>query len=770
MFEPTDAPIPAPPRPAYCDVVVEIARPELARVFTYRVPDGMDARIGARVRVPFGSRRIEGYVLGLRDSTELAAERVKPVDALLDETPALLPELIALARWMEGQYACLPVESLRLLIPAQMREGRIRVKTETVAALAPCLLPLDGILPEDAAGWPDTLIAAVDGLRSRHANRQADALESIAKAGSNPPPRSVFPSSVVSALVSGGFVTLEKREILRAPRVDPIESVPDPPLTADQTRVLSTLREALSAGGAFMLWGVTGSGKTEVFIRLAREALARGQGVIVLVPEIALTPQMTSWFQARFGKRSAVLHSRLSAGERYDEWRRIRRGDARVVIGARSAIFAPVERLGVIIIDEEHENSYVSERHPCYDAREVARERCRAANAVLLLASATPSLPDFSRVLRSQFQLLEMPKRVNDRPMPAVELIDMRQEIAKGNFSVLSNTLAAALVETVNDGKQAMLLMNRRGYSTFVSCRACGYVERCDQCDVSMTYHQADSSLRCHYCGAARIPPARCPACGSSYIKYFGAGTQKVEATVRELLPDTSILRMDSDTSRGKDACIELLRAFREGEARVMIGTQMIAKGLDFPNVTLVGVIAADAMLHLPDYRSAERTFQLVTQAAGRAGRAQSPGRVVVQTYDPSHYSITAACAQDYRSFYEREIDSRRISLYPPFTRMTRILYEGAEPLNVQSACESDHALMLDFLHRNPALRRQVVHMNARPAPIERIKGQTRWQLFLKLYARGPTSDILEQLRTLTVSHQDAETRASLQIDPPNLL
>ncbi|MDR0396732.1 MAG: primosomal protein N' [Oscillospiraceae bacterium] len=761
MYDSIAARLPAlvPARPGYCSVVVEIARPELARVFTYRVPDGMDVRVGSRVRAPFGSRQVEGYVLEMCGSTDLPPERVKPIAALLDETPALLPELIELARWMERQYACLPVESLRLLIPAQMREGRVSIRTETVARLS------------DSMRDPAALASALDGLRARRANRQAETLETIARSEPNPVPRGEAKPSVISALLRGGFITIEKRERLRAPRVDPSEPSPDPPLTADQTRALSALTDALnSGGGSFLLWGVTGSGKTEVFIRLAREALARGLGVIVLVPEIALTPQMTSWFHARFGACAAVLHSRLSAGERYDEWRRIRRGDARVVIGARSAIFAPVERLGVIIVDEEHENSYVSERHPCYDAREAARERRREAGAVLVLASATPSLTDFARALRGRLELLEMPRRVNNRPLPAVELIDMRQEIARGNFSVLSAELARALTETVRGGKQAMLLMNRRGYATFVSCRACGYVERCEHCDVSMTYHQADGSLRCHYCGAARNPPSVCPACGSSYIKYFGAGTQKVEAAVRELLPGVPVLRMDSDASRGKDAYIGLLRAFREGEARVMIGTQMIAKGLDFPNVTLVGVIAADAMLSLPDYRSPERTFQLVTQAAGRAGRADSPGRVIVQTYDPGHYSITAACAQDYRSFYEREIQARRTSLYPPYARMTRILYEGMDPIGTREACEAGHAAMLGFFRDNPDTRRQLVHMNARPAPIERIKGQTRWQLFLKLYARGPTAAILERLRLLASEHAGGDPRASLQIDPTNLL
>ena len=774
----------------YANVIVEIASPDLAREFTYSIPDGMDIRAGMRVLVPFGHRNVEGYVLRLSGTSSLAPElspdKIKPIIRHLDgdARPALLPELMRLAEWMQGQYACLPVEALRLLIPAQMRDGRVKEKREEYIYLNESLAqglndshdsqgsnnPNDSPDSHKYTTSDNAYNDAVSALTKKRATRQVEILTALRDAYPNGLPRGGFSLPAVRALEESGYISSTDREVLRRPRTDPIEPVPDPILTPHQTHVLRELSAALDgSGGAFLLHGVTGSGKTEVYIRLAKQALSQGKGVIVLVPEIALTPQMTSWFHARFGDNAAVLHSQLTPGERYDEWRRIRRGDARVVIGARSAVFAPVERLGVIVVDEEHEQSYLSERHPCYDAREVAQARCEDSAAVLLLSSATPSLPDFKKALDGKLTLLTMPKRVLDRPLPEAELIDMRGEIMRGNFSVLSGRLAKLLSDCVRRGEQAILLMNRRGHSTFISCRECGYVERCEQCDVSMTYHSNGDTLRCHYCGVTREPPSTCPKCGSKYIRFFGAGTQKVEEAVLSLLPGVSLIRMDSDTTRGRDGYAELLRRFREGEASVMIGTQMIAKGLDFPEVTLVGVIAADATLHLPDYRSPERAFQLITQAAGRAGRSVKPGRVVIQCYDPEHYAIAAARHQDYRAFYEAEITHRKHGLYPPYTKMTRLLYEGEDPDAAREICEAQYAQMAAFFDARPNLRRYLVHMNARPAPIQYIKGRVRWQLFLKLYAVRDLSAILEMMRSLQrISSQGVSV--SLQIDPPSLL
>ena len=508
----------------------------------------------------------------------------------------------------------------------------------------------------------------------------------------------------------------------------------DPQLTAQQQEVLSRLLPAVEAGrGAFLLYGVTGSGKTEVFIRAVRRAAQLGKTAIVLVPEIALTPQMVMWVRSRFGEDAAVLHSRLSPGERYDEWRRIRRGDVRVVIGARSAIFAPLENIGLIIVDEEHEQSYIADNTPRYDARELARLRCEREGAALLLASATPSMRSFAMAGRGDLALLEMLRRVNDRPMPQVHIVDMREELKAGNRSVFSGALLGGLKSCLDAGKQAILFVNRRGYSTFVSCRSCGYVVTCSQCDVSMTYHSSERVLRCHYCGQEAPVPSACPECGSPYIKYFGVGTQRVEEEVRRHFPDVPVLRMDNDTTRTKDAHETLLSAFRRGEARILVGTQMIAKGLDFPNVTMVGIIAADAMLKLPDYRSAERTFQLLTQVAGRAGRADSPGEVYLQTYDPEHYAVEAASRQDYRAFYEEEMRRRKRALYPPYTLIARLLYEADREEDAQREAQSAMRQMEAFFERRAYLRKYVVALRVMACPIRKIKGKARWEVTLKI-------------------------------------
>ena len=442
---------------------------------------------------------------------------------------------------------------------------------------------------------------------------------------------------------------------------------------------------------------------------------------------------MVLWFRSRFGEDAAVLHSRLSPGERYDEWRRIRRGDVRVVIGARSAIFAPLERVGLIIVDEEHEQSYIADNAPRYDARDLARIRCEREGGVLLLASATPSMRSFALAGRGDLTLLEMPRRVNDRPLPEVHVVDMREELRQGNRSVFSGALVSSLRACLDAGKQAILFVNRRGYATFVSCRSCGYVVTCDQCDVSMTYHSADDALRCHYCGREAPVPTVCPECGSPYIKYFGVGTQRVEEEVRRLFPDVPTLRMDIDTTRTKDAHERMLSAFRRGEARVMIGTQMIAKGLDFPNVTMVGIVAADAMLRLPDYRSAERTFQLLTQVAGRAGRADSPGEVILQTYDPAHYAVEAASRQDYRAFFEEEMRRRKAAYYPPYTLLARILCEAQDEAAAQSAAQSAMRQMEAFFARRQYLQKYVLALRVMACPVRRIKGKSRWQVTLKI-------------------------------------
>ncbi|MBO4367670.1 MAG: primosomal protein N', partial [Clostridia bacterium] len=573
-----------------------------------------------------------------------------------------------------------------------------------------------------------------------------------------------------------GLVILEEEETLRKPAGEEYsERALAPELTPQQARTAGELVEALNAGGGrFLLHGVTGSGKTEVYIKLIEACFAAGRTAIVLVPEISLTPQTVGWFRARFGDDAAVIHSRLSAGERYDEWRRIRRGEARVVIGARSAVFAPLGNIGAVIIDEEHEHTYFSEHRPRYDTREVAQKRAEAAGAVLLLGSATPSISSYMRCMpkvkpANRLRLLEMTERANGRPLPEVEIVDMSKEFSRGNNSVFSASLQRALRSCADAGQQAMLLMNRRGYNTFVSCRSCGYVDKCDMCDVAMTYHMDENTMQCHYCGATHKPLTVCPQCGSKYIKYFGAGTQKVEDELKKLLPGLPVGRMDIDTTRGKDSHERILGAFRRGETRVLVGTQMIAKGLDFPNVTLVGVIAADMTLNMPDYRSSERTFQLLTQAAGRAGRANEAGRVIVQTYEPEHYAVKLAADQDYRAFYHLEAAYRRKGLYPPFTVLVRLLASSRAEEPAQTAVQAIETELRDWLSRHPGFEKDIIKIHTRPAPMKRLRGEFRYQVFIKIFTKGASDEILAYLEQLAAVPRD-HARIDLEVNPVNLM
>ena len=738
----------------YAQVIVDLSVEAVDRLYTYAVPEEMQPAPGQLVKVPFGSRIMEGFVVSLSEHCDLPPERVRMLLGTVGEEPVVSPDLMELAEWIHVRYLCNLVDALRLMLPAGMRNGRVRERTLHLAHLS-----LEG----------EALEAFI--LANRRAPKQLEIIERLRRGDIS---TSDLDASALRALVKKGAASIRTAECRRVPLVlsDDTHTV-DPELMPEQRRAVDRLTQALeSGGGRFLLHGVTGSGKTEVYIRLIRRALELGRTAIVLVPEIALTPQMVAWLHARFGSDAAVLHSALSEGERYDEWRRIRSGVARVAIGARSAVFAPIQNIGVIVVDEEHETTYQSDRRPRYDAREVAWWRAQQHGAVLLLGSATPSVTTYMRAMpgvrpENRLELIELRQRVLGRPMPQVEVVDMRDEFGRGNHSIFSARLSAALRQCLDDSRQAMLFINRRGHSTFVSCRACGHVLRCDQCDVSMTWHQAENALRCHYCGKTMPQPARCPNCGSRYIKYFGAGTQKVQEEVRRLFPDARVTRMDLDTTRGKDAHARILDRFRRGETDVLVGTQMIAKGLDIPNVALVGVVAADVTLNLPDYRSVERTFQLITQVAGRAGRAEVPGRVVVQTYEPDHYGIQLAAAQDYRAFYIRESAYRRMALYPPFATIIRLVYSGHDAEMVRATALADEAGLREYLDQIDA-HRDALQLKAAEAPIRLLRGETRWQLLLKLHFRADHSAVAARMQALADAAPE-DIRAELEINPNNL-
>ncbi len=749
----------------YAQVIVDIAHSEVDRLFTYAVPEDMELKPGQHVLVPFGrgNKPIEGFVLGfMEDAPEEMMGRIKPVLRVIEPYPIFTAEQLALAKWVQQNYHCVLVDALRLMIPAQLRGGRITEKTVRTVQLVQDI---------EIEGARASLLKK-DGTPK--APRQSEVLELLIKTGA---PMSVkdiaafLPGveGAVSALIKKGLLVEEDCVTFRRPAIKSREQVPVT-LTAEQQIAVDTLSAGMQKGeGVFLLHGVTGSGKTEVYMHCISRCIEEGKQAILLVPEIALTPQTMGLFRARFGDNVAVLHSRLSAGERFDEWRRIRLGMVQVAVGARSAVFAPFENLGLLIVDEEHEPTYQSELSPRYQAVEVARKRASMANAPLILGSATPSIQSYYRAKTGVYTLIELTERVQKRPMPDIKIVDMRQEFLRGNTGIFSSALYSAMDACLRANKQAILFINRRGYSTFVSCRACGHVFQCKDCDISMTYHRTEECVKCHYCGHTEEVPASCPSCGQPFIKYFGVGTQQVEEQLREHFPGVKALRMDLDSTRTKDAHENLLSAFARGEAQVLIGTQMVAKGLDFPEVTLVGVVAADSSLYLTDYRSAERTFQLLTQVAGRAGRDLSPGRVVIQTYSPGHPSIVFARTHDYKGFFAYELAQRRAALFPPFSLFVRALFTSLE----EDALEQDGVRYAKGLETavKEALQgheEELLFLSAAPAPIYKKQGVYRFAILVKLLRTPRTAAALRAIYEYTSAHR-GERFASLEINPGDL-
>ena len=737
----------------FAKVIVDIAHAAVDRAFTYRVPEGLDVRPGHHVLLPFGQGNHvqDGFVLSVSEESGLEEHVVvKDVLSLAEPYTVLLPEQIELAQWMQEAYHCLLVDALRLMIPAQLRGSRIHEKRERIVYLA-----------DPAADFASKSHIQTDVVALLKKTGQPMAVRDI---------KAFLPGAApaIAALLKKRVLSESSFTVFRRPEYN-ARREDAPEMTEEQAAALQAV-DALSPGQTALLYGVTGSGKTEVYLRCIESCLDRGQGAIVLVPEIALTPQTVGRFAARFGDRIAVLHSRLSAGERFDEWRRIRLGKAPIVIGARSAVFAPVENLGLIIIDEEHESSYQSEITPRYHALDIARRRVKANGGKLLLGSATPSLLSYYRSLSGSYGLIELKHRVGGRPLPTVSIADMRTEFLNGNNGIFSSLLISKLGECLKQGHQAMLFLNRRGYSTFVSCRACGYVLTCDNCDISMTYHKAQNAVRCHYCGARKPLPSLCPNCGKPFIKYFGVGTEQVEEQIHTWFPDAKTARMDADTVAHRDAYEQILSAFGRGEAQILIGTQMIAKGHDFPNVTLVGVVAADTTLRFPDYRSAERTFQLLTQVSGRAGRDKDPGQVVMQTYVPDHPVLKFAKIQDYPGFYQYEIAQRKKCLYPPFSLFIRLLLSGEKEEELiergkayAKALETDLRAAL-----GPEGQGDMLLLLAAPAPIARIAGQSRYQILVKLLRTRRLPQALRAVYDFETAHRE-DGFLKIEINPQDM-
>ncbi len=745
----------------YAQVIIDIVSDNTDRLFSYRIPEDLRSTLlpGYRVLVPFGFREAEGFVVALSDKTDVPDGKLKDIIALLDHYPAISEELINLAVSLKEEFNCTLCEALRLMIPAQMRKSRIQVKRETYLSLS-----------EDAGQHLEELL-----IKHKKASKRQLILQALSDGCEHPLKdlkamiRAI--DDPLRVLISEGSVKSTQKEVFRRPDFSHVPTMENFTLNDEQQEAFDEVKSAVESGTSdvFLLHGITGSGKTEVYVHLVREVIRRRKKAIILVPEISLTPQMIDYFYSRFGSRLAVLHSRLSAGERYDEWRRIRYGDADIVIGARSAVFAPVDALGIIIVDEEQESTYLSETHPQYDARQVAIRRASFFNCPTVLASATPSIYSYAQARRGTYVLLEMKQRANRLPLPDIRIADMREELRHGNRGIFSDMMKSELEKCFSQGEQAILFVNRRGYAPFVNCRSCGNTVKCAQCDVSMTYHKSDGLLHCHYCGS-RIPlPEKCPSCGSGYMRPCGIGTQKVEEEFQRLYPGVKTLRMDQDTTVKKDALTTILNSFRARQAQVLIGTQMIAKGHDFPAVTFVGAVLADMTLNLPDYRSAERTYQLLVQVAGRAGRGEQRGSVVIQTYKPEHYAIQSAVDQDYRAFFNEEFSRRRRALYPPFTRLSRILVQGRDEEETLQSAKAFDRFIEDYLEVSPDVRRFIVFHRADMAPISRIQNLYRAQVLLKAVENPKASGIYRMIKE-TVERFNSENKFSKAEFDMNLL
>jgi primosomal protein N' (replication factor Y) len=806
--------------PAVAEVAVPVP---LHQTYDYRVPEEMAARVrpGMRVLVPFGRRAVTGFVVGLKPEAS-SVHSLKDLLQVLDEAPALSEELLELCHFASDYYLAPFGEVLRAAVPAGIERGidkRVSLTEEgrvRVGSLKGSEAKVARALERGARPWRELVRYGAERLESmarvglieiagelsrarvrartestarllraptaadldalRRAPKQRALLDSLE--GGEPVPLSALrvrhgePGEALARLAALGLVALEEREVLRDPFSGAAPAHPPPPLTGEQEAVVAHLVAAIDSGkfSPFLLHGVTGSGKTEVYLRAISHALERGREALVLVPEISLTPQLTERFRGRFGDEVAVLHSGLSDAERFDQWRRLRGeigSPVRIAVGARSAIFAPLSRVGVIVVDEEHDASFKQEESPRYHARDLALVRAQRAGAVVILGSATPSLESLANARSGKLTLLRLPNRVQGRPLPEMRITDLtRAEFIGNRSAMLSEELARAVAETVSAGEQAILFLNRRGYSSFVICRSCGKVFECKYCSVSLTHHQRSARLLCHYCGYTEPVPKVCPACRSDRVGMLGVGTERIEDALRGFLPGARIGRLDRDTVSTRSRLEAILGAFSRHELDVLVGTQMVAKGHDFPGVTLVGVIFADQGLHFPDFRAAERTYQLLSQVAGRAGRGARAGRVMVQTYSAGHPAIQAALRHDAAGFFAREMSLREELGYPPSGRLVAVRFESASEAGARRASE---LVARRARERARAYAEGIEILGPVEAPLQRLHGKVRHQLLL----RARRGDLVRRLARELLAEAERlprEVRVIFDVDPMNLM
>lgn len=766
------------------EVVVNHKSKKVDKVFDYAIKDGLGVRVGSSVIVPFGSgnKLKEGYVIGVKEKS--SAKKLKEIERLSKDIQLFDEKQLELIKWMRDKYLVTYLDAIHAIAPSgcEVRPEEWLVlskelgrdeRDKVLLKLSECgdaceINRFMGLFEENVktlvtkhieAGNitrefrdsktvsdkivrvaeinidPDDVQKLVERLTKSNSPVQAKMLELLAECGRLSLADLVNFSggsySGIRALLKKGYIVTYDVTVMREPKESEMLASATPPELTDEQKIV-TLKVLESAKKReykpYLLHGVTGSGKTEVYMRVIEETVKDGRQAIMLVPEISLTPQMVARFKSRFGKRTAVIHSGLSLGEKYDQWKKIKNGEADIVIGARSAIFAPFKDIGVIIVDEEHEQTYKSEMTPRYETHEVAEFRASQYGATLIFASATPLVTSYYKAQQGEYTLLEMKKRVNERAMPKAYVVDLREELESGNRSIISRKLQEEIGENLKKGEQTILFLNRRGFSTFVSCRKCGYVAECPNCSISLKYHKFDDTLRCHYCGHTIPNYKKCPECGSSYIRYFGGGTQKVEEEIHSLFPSATTIRMDVDTTGTKNSHEEILSKFEKEKIDILIGTQMVTKGLDFPDVTLVGVISADTILNIDDYRSKERTFSILEQVTGRAGRAEKAGRSIIQTYSPCDKAIEYMCAHNYEDFYQSELLVRKAMWYPPFCSIVSVIFSGGVE-NKVSNCAKFFAKNLGALSE---LKQKTQVLGPVPAYVSKVKNKYIYRLLIK--------------------------------------
>ncbi len=721
----------------FAKVIIDQDAKAIDKVFEYIIPDNLAVVPGMRVYVGFGSRTVQGFVIEVSEKCDFDESKLKKIISIIDEQPAIKKEMLEVMKFMVKKFHLKQASILRLFIPAEMREGKVKELFEKIYSLSNKEINIVKNAKQQ--------LAIVDFLKE-HGE------------GSSVYLNGTFGNGAVRALLEKGVLIETQKEKFRKP----LSEIKD-----DKKVNLNKLQESaiekIAGNRTYLLHGVTGSGKTEVYMNLISRELKNNKTAILLVPEISLTPQILANFKARFGEEVAILHSGLSAGERFDEWRRLYSGEAKIAVGARSAIFAPLENLGIIIIDEEHEQSYISESNPRFNTHEVAKFRANFNNCPLVLGSATPSVDSYEKAKLGQFELVELPTRANGKEMPQIQIVDMINEIRSGNSGIFSNQLLADLSNIINNKKQAMLFINRRGYSSFMRCRDCGYVAKCSGCDVSLVYHQEDNRLKCHYCGKQFKVLDRCPSCGSEHIKHGAVGTEQVVKKLNEIFPDVKVLRMDNDTTSKKNAHQRILEEFRNTKPCILVGTQMIAKGHDFEDVLLVGIIDADQSLYQSDYRSTERTFQLITQVAGRAGRGETQGKVVLQTYAPRHYVYKFVANYDYKGFFKKEENIRQTAVFPPFSRIVRILFADFDEEYVRQLVKMCYN---EIVKLKEEFKDEFLYLDVMKSPIKRMQNKFRYQILMRL--KLSKADEIES-KAFEIVDKLSKNSVFFEINPSNM-